>query len=485
MLQFYAQTDTGNKRTLNEDRLWPPQAPHPYRHSEHGLLFVIADGMGGAGAGDIASQTAIETIPRVYYASDNPHTEVSLRLEAALHAAHHAICDKATESPDWQKMGTTVVAVVIKVGEPHLWAAWAGDSRAYHWSAAEGLVQITTDHSRIQQIIDTEHIPWEELHFHPQRSTLTNSLTAQRTSITVSQAELALSPGDQILLCSDGLTSEVHDDAIARVLAENSPDQAATALIQRAKAPKQWMKDAKPVRVQGGGDNISVLIVSFAYRAAMPRRWLVGAGLAMLGVLLLVIGTSIYYPRSTAPATPTPASLGLITNTAVSPEITPTVADAATVTRVSVTAPPRAVQPTVTLVPTSALLDTQAISPHRTRRIQLLNPPDNYELQVTDETILTIAWEWDAMDATIDGDIEFVFLVSQDSQLTTAEQSHQVRLAQSSEQRYSFTAQVQDLGFVAADTAQVYYWWIGVAQGDPAEVTVVSHEPHTLTVLPD
>jgi serine/threonine protein phosphatase PrpC len=260
-IKFYGITDVGNKRKNNEDALWPPPGidQHPFRDHARGQLYVVADGMGGYGAGEVASHIAITTISTLYYdpttPGDNPHNW----LQVAIEVAHQNIGVESHTSEGKTRMGTTVVAVVILDDE--LWVGWAGDSRAYLLRDRH-LEQLTEDHAVLWEQVKRGDIKWDALHYHPFRSRLNNSLTAQRPQAAPDFAgPLPLRPGDQVMLCSDGLSSEIQDAEIRPIMLGNSMFEAAQVLIAAAKRPKIWLREGEPVPSQGGEDNVTVIII--------------------------------------------------------------------------------------------------------------------------------------------------------------------------------------------------------------------------------
>lgn len=276
-ITFYGTSDKGNKRTRNEDSLWPPAGAteHPNANHPLGQLFVVADGMGGYGAGNIASQITVETVPEVYYSESTPGATPTERLHAAITAAHEQIKIEASAAASMARMGTTIVAVVIL--EQQLWVAWVGDSRAYLLRKFR-LQQLTEDHSVLWEQIKAGLISWEALHYHPYRSKLNNSLTAQRDEVTPSFLEaIPLQPDDQLLLCSDGLSSEVQNSRIEGLLRSYPPDECALALIDAANSPKAWLKEGESVQTAGGEDNITVIVIH------MPEAGQDPAGTQSLG----------------------------------------------------------------------------------------------------------------------------------------------------------------------------------------------------------
>ncbi len=264
-ISFVAETNIGQKRQVNEDSLWPRTRQHNHLPSEpYGMLFVVADGMGGHGAGDIASSLAVAEIAERYYTVGSDYPGIAERLEFAILSAHRLICDRAPQSAETQDMGSTVAAAVVKFDEARyrgeVWVAWVGDSRVY-LSRRGQLQQLSRDHSRVWPLIEAGQITWDELHFHPDRSKITNALTPRRPNAAPEILRFDLEPGDKLLLCSDGLSGEVRPEELSQILATYPPEQAAPLLIERANAPKDLYANGQQHRVEGGNDNISVIIV--------------------------------------------------------------------------------------------------------------------------------------------------------------------------------------------------------------------------------
>ena len=265
-IQFVAETNIGNKREVNEDSLWPPAGPHPHSPQEpYGMLFIVADGMGGHGAGDVASGLAVETISETYYGLSDDHPDIGDRLTLAIQAGHQRIVSEALESPDQRDMGTTLAAVVVKYDDIYeqgeVWIAWAGDSRVYLRRRGQ-LRQLSRDHSRVWPLIESGQITWDGLRFHPDRSKVTNALTARRPDVMPEIQNFSLEPGDQLLLCSDGLTGEVRPTEVEQILNDYPAGQAAQLLIDQANAETTVYKDGQSVLLPGGNDNITLIIVN-------------------------------------------------------------------------------------------------------------------------------------------------------------------------------------------------------------------------------
>jgi protein phosphatase len=233
-LNVGSRSDVGKVRQANEDS-FVVQEP----------LFAVADGMGGHLAGDVASQTAVGVITeRAGTATlDDPQT-----LSSLLRAANRAIFEKSRSDPTLRGMGTTCTLVMIADG--HAEIAHVGDSRAYLLRAGE-LTQLTEDHTLVSRMVKEGRLREEEAANHPQRSIITRALGVD-ADVEVDLEPVELTPGDRLLLNSDGLTSMVGPDRVKQVLVdEPDPQAAADRLVGIA-------NDA------GGEDNITVLVIDVA-----------------------------------------------------------------------------------------------------------------------------------------------------------------------------------------------------------------------------
>jgi protein phosphatase len=229
-----AATDVGRVRQINEDR---------YLVSDDLGLYAVADGVGGHQAGEVASQTSVETLEASFV---EPTTE---GLVAAIRAANEAVWHLAQSAAEKRGMGTTLTAVALvqEDGEEHLAVANVGDSRVYLFQRGE-LSQLTEDHSLVEELVREGQITRAEAHVHPQRSIITRAL-GMEPEIEVDHLQLLPYQGDRLLLCSDGLTNEVPDDRIESILRRFSdPDDVAQELVRQA-------------RDHGGNDNITVVVV--------------------------------------------------------------------------------------------------------------------------------------------------------------------------------------------------------------------------------
>jgi protein phosphatase len=230
-------TDTGKVRDHNEDSLYPTVSGA----SGGPELLIVADGMGGAVAGEIASRLAVEA------ASETPPGNDIAPADRVL-AGNSAIVLATEEDRSLAGMGTTMTLVELQEDGTALFAH-VGDSRAYLLRDGE-MSQITTDHSLVGELVALGRISKEEARDHPHRHLVTRVLGLG--PITVDTFELELEPGDRILLCSDGLTDMVSDLMIDEILAAGEGvEPTAWALIEQANSA-------------GGVDNTTVVVIDVA-----------------------------------------------------------------------------------------------------------------------------------------------------------------------------------------------------------------------------
>jgi PPM family protein phosphatase len=229
ILEHAGSTDVGRQRHTNEDSL---VCSPPY--------FAVADGMGGAKAGEVASQVAID-------AFEEPSDEgrsAEEQLADMLRDANRRIYELATSDESRRGMGTTLTAA--KVHDHEVSLAHVGDSRAYRFRDGD-LEQLTKDHSLVAELERTGQISQEAAEHHPQRSIITRALGPE-PDVEVDTCTVAGRPGDIFLLCSDGLTSMISDDEAASILQGSEDlDEAADALVRAANQ-------------SGGKDNITVVL---------------------------------------------------------------------------------------------------------------------------------------------------------------------------------------------------------------------------------
>lgn len=222
-------THKGMVRDKNEDSVFPGASGE----SNDEVLVIVADGMGGHVAGEVASRIAI-----------NAAASTDVAVSDRVAAANRAIREEVAREPGLEGMGTTMTLLEIEDGVATI--GHVGDSRAYLFRDGE-LSQITEDHTVAAEYVAQGKLSPEEAATHPQRHMLLRTLGLTRF-VNVDESKIDLAAGDRILLCSDGLTEMVSDSQIAEILAEGTPDEIVWELVEKA-------NDA------GGVDNISVALV--------------------------------------------------------------------------------------------------------------------------------------------------------------------------------------------------------------------------------
>lgn len=237
------KTDIGRIRTLNEDRVLVQKDLNGF------TLAIVADGMGGHQAGDIASQMAIETIQgqlQTQLHAEMSAEECEKALKDAIYLANEEVFHRASTELEYQGMGTTVVLAVAT--RETVMLANIGDSRAYLISE-QSIKQITEDHSLVTELVKSGQISVEEAHVHPRRNVLTRALGTDQ-AVTVDLYQIQWDDGDSILLCSDGLSGLLDDERIKGIIWNEQDVQRKTdRLIASALEA-------------GGEDNITVALLS-------------------------------------------------------------------------------------------------------------------------------------------------------------------------------------------------------------------------------
>ncbi len=253
--EFYSLTDTGRSRTNNEDAV---------SLDDSAGVAVLADGMGGYNAGEVASQMACDFIREElgrWMAEAAPHAtdgDVKRAMDICVDNANRAIFQAANSNPQYAGMGTTLVVAVFRPGR--LLLGHVGDSRGYRFRNGR-LAQITRDHSLLQEQIDAGIITPEQAAFSANKNLVTRAVGVEDTVLLETHLH-EVQPGDVYLMCSDGLSDMLDDTSIAQVLQmHDSLAAAGAALIESA-------NDA------GGKDNISLILVRAEGGAtAAPRSW--------------------------------------------------------------------------------------------------------------------------------------------------------------------------------------------------------------------
>jgi len=239
--EYFCLTDTGLVRDNNEDSVALDTESH---------IAVLADGMGGYNAGEVASAMATSFIKAELgrwlseAGARAGALDVRRAMEICVDNANRAIFNAAYTNPQYSGMGTTLVLAVFL--DDRVLVGHVGDSRCYRWRGAH-LARVTRDHSLLQEQIDAGLITPQQAAVSVHRNLVTRALGVEDT-VRLEVSEHRVEPGDLYLLCSDGLTDMVHEEAIAGLMDQEMPLQdKARALVARANA-------------QGGRDNISVIL---------------------------------------------------------------------------------------------------------------------------------------------------------------------------------------------------------------------------------
>ena len=243
LVQYASRTDVGMRRTANQDSLVTRLCSEADEWSQMGHLFVVADGMGGHAVGDLASRIAVETLPHAYLKSDTE--SIKDRVRDAVVAANRAIGDKGRENPEFSDMGTTCSALTLSpegaiVGH-------VGDSRIYRVREG-GIEQLTFDHSLQWEMIRQGHATVDNVDLLHPRNVITRCLGPEDNVRVDVEGPFDIRPGDQFVLCSDGLTGHVSDREIGSIVSHLNPAEATRLLIDMA-------------NFRGGTDNSTVVVI--------------------------------------------------------------------------------------------------------------------------------------------------------------------------------------------------------------------------------
>jgi protein phosphatase len=241
-LKAYAKTDIGAMRKTNQDYIFCSMKPVGSLPN----LFIVADGMGGHKAGDLASRYTVEEFLNVVEASESENP-ISI-IEEAVRKSNIALINKSKESIDYEGMGTTlVVATFIRNS---LYIANVGDSRLY--CINNDIQQITRDHSLVEEMINLGELDRKNARTHENKNIITRAVGVD-SEVVADFFEVDYSKDDIILMCSDGLSNMIDDEDIKRIINESTDLEAAcNMLIETANA-------------NGGRDNISVILIDPDY----------------------------------------------------------------------------------------------------------------------------------------------------------------------------------------------------------------------------
>ena len=237
-MRAYAKTDVGSKRAVNQDYMYCSEnSVGSFRN-----LFIVADGMGGHKAGDYASKLCVEQMVQSIEKSEHK-TPVSL-FEEAVDAANGAVFAESQEHEEYEGMGTTLVACTML--EDTLYVANIGDSRLY-LLRDDDIMQITEDHSLVEEMVKQGNITESEARVHPQKNIITRAVGIDQ-AVQADFFEVDIYPDDIIMLCSDGLSNMVEDEDMEYIVKHSkSLQDAGETLVARANE-------------NGGSDNITVVL---------------------------------------------------------------------------------------------------------------------------------------------------------------------------------------------------------------------------------
>lgn len=380
-LQVAQRSETGRARPHNEDYVDHYVPQDPQQLATKGALYLVADGMGGHQAGEVASRAAVDLVIDQYY-RDVTH-DIGSSLVRAFRAANRMINEQAEADPSKAGMGTTLVAAVI-VGQK-VYVASVGDSRAYLVGQGR-IAQITEDHSWVQEQIRAGMLTAEQARQHPQRNVVTRAL-GSKPSVEVDLFEGQIGEGDVVLMCSDGLSGLLEDREMQAIVESRTLEDACRDLVALANE-------------RGGGDNITVLIVGHrpaeaarrspegpsgalgeagppvATRAKSKPVLLAVAtvvGLALIVAIGVLVARLLAGPAEpVASATPDPTGLALTAAAAGTPVLTATLGVTPTATTIitptdTVPSPQGTAMlsgsPTVTLIPSRTATPTRTPGP--------------------------------------------------------------------------------------------------------------------------
>jgi len=239
------QTDRGRVRDHNEDYVIRHEPNNREEEETYGWLYIVADGVGGADAGEVASEYASQQTMS-HYITGNGELDPGIRLVDSMQAANTSLRQLVAERNQNKRMATTMVATAIF--DQVAYIANVGDSRGYHWRSSS-LRQVTKDQSLVAKLVEEGAITEEEAANHPHRNVILYSIGSEKRP-KIDLFEVSLDPGDIIFMCSDGLTRHVSDQEICDILGQEVLEEATSHLIALANQ-------------RGGQDNISAAIITY------------------------------------------------------------------------------------------------------------------------------------------------------------------------------------------------------------------------------
>jgi protein phosphatase len=292
VVKFGSLSDIGFRRQNNEDASIVQICSDPEIWREHGHVLLVADGMGGHAAGELASKLAADTLPQTFYKSRDK--DVPSALKEAIEVTNKTINDRGTQNKDFQRMGTTCSSLVL--GPDGATIGHVGDSRVYR-IRGDRIDQLTFDHSLQWELLRENKVSREEILLREPRHIITRSLGPEPVVKVDIEGPYPVVPDDVFVLCSDGLTGHLNDAEIGTIARELPPEDACRLLVNLA-------------NLRGGSDNITVVVARVGdippevlvgdeqqQRVMEQKRgWLSLAGfwaiavLIVVGVVLLLFG---------------------------------------------------------------------------------------------------------------------------------------------------------------------------------------------------
>lgn len=240
-MRIFSKTDKGRVRTDNQDAYFASSI------ADNTVFAVVCDGMGGANAGNVASENAVRHISEYIirsYRDAMDTVELEKTVRNAVVSANIELFDMSASEQALSGMGTTAVIALIRNDEAII--ANVGDSRIY--LVNERIKQLTRDHSVVQSLIESGKITPEDAKFHPRKNVITRAIGAEE-NVTADTSVIKLESGDTLLLCTDGLSNYLDDNEILSVFKNSDISSVPDILIEKANK-------------NGGGDNITVVTLS-------------------------------------------------------------------------------------------------------------------------------------------------------------------------------------------------------------------------------
>lgn len=298
LIEAALHTDQGQVRDHNEDFILCLEPTTNEEEQQHGWVYIVADGVGGADAGEVASQFASERTLN-HYLTNHQEKHWGKRLQQAMKQANTELREFVADREGPSRMATTMVATAIQ--ENLAYISNVGDSRAYLWH--KGIFeQVTKDHSLVAKLVEEGAITAKEAENHPRKNVILYSLGSERDP-QIDLFDISLTEGDVLLLCSDGLTRHVADHELAAIISKKSPEIATDTLINLANQ-------------RGGEDNISAAVIRYnhakpsqvkdkATKKATTKRkkarrkllWVLTLLLSLVQVFLIISAWLILIPR--------------------------------------------------------------------------------------------------------------------------------------------------------------------------------------------